>query len=222
MNIYAPQAILFDLDGTLVDTAPDFFDVVNSLRQELGKAVLPDDVIRKQVSNGGAALTELTWEVERDHPQFMEFRNILLDRYSGYLGCGSAYFEGFEVVLRQLEQQGIKWGIVTNKPRRFTEPLLAKLGIQTRSLICADDLERAKPDPEGLLKCAAELGVDAAQCWYVGDHLRDIQAGQAAAMFTIAAEFGYIEDHDSAANWQADALIATPTDLLALLAEASA
>ncbi len=213
-----PSAILFDLDGTLVDTAPDFFGVVNSMREELGKPVLANDVIRKQVSNGGAALTELTWEVERDHPQFMDYRNRLLDRYGDHLATGSAYFEGFEQVLDDLGSLGIQWAIVTNKPRRFAEPLLQKLNIETASLICADDLAQAKPHPEGLFKCAAELNVDAGDCWYVGDHIRDIEAGKAAGMYSIAALFGYIEDDDDPAQWGADASIDNPYQLLDLLA----
>ncbi|WP_221801229.1 HAD-IA family hydrolase [Oceanobacter mangrovi] len=212
-----PHAILFDLDGTLVDTAPDFYGVVNSLRLEIGKSELPVDTIRKQVSNGGAALAELTWEISREQADFLDYRNRLLDRYADQLAVGSGLFAGFDAVLQELELIGIQWGIVTNKPRRFSVPLLQKLGIHTRSLICADDLSRAKPDPEGLLKCAAELGVEASACWYVGDHIRDIQAGKAAGMFAIGAEFGYIDDLDNPANWQADAYITQPADLITLL-----
>ncbi|MFC3679543.1 HAD-IA family hydrolase [Bacterioplanoides pacificum] len=217
-----PEAILFDLDGTLVDTAPDFFAVVNGLRKEQGKAELADETIRQQVSNGGAALTRLTFDYPdqagRDlanAPQvFIDHRQQILDRYLDNIGNLSGYFPGFDAVLPELQKHGIRWGIVTNKPRLYTEVLLNKLHIHCDVVVCPDDVAKSKPDPEPLLKAADLLGLNAQQCWYVGDHIRDIQAGQAAQMFTLAASFGYIEAGDSAENWQADAIIDTPEALL--------
>ena len=214
-----PHAILFDLDGTLLDSAPDFFGVVNSLRQELGKAPLATATIRQQVSNGGAALTEITWEVSRDHPEFGDYREQLLSRYGDYLASASTLFPGFSAVLDELQLLGVQWGIVTNKPRRFAEPLLEKLALETPVMVCPEDVSLAKPDPASLLLAATRLGLKPEACWYVGDHLRDIQAGKAAGMPTIAALFGYIEDHDDPQRWQADACINTPDELITLLGQ---
>ena len=220
-----PEAVLFDLDGTLVDTAPDFFAVVNGLRKDQGKPELADEKIREQVSNGGSALTRIAF----DYPDqagrdlatassvFIEHRQQLLDRYFDNIGTLSGYFPGFETVINELEKQEIRWGIVTNKPRLYTDELLKKLNIQCDVVICPDDVSKAKPDPEPLLKAAEILGLKAEQCWYVGDHIRDIQAGKAAEMFTLAASFGYIEADDSAENWQADAIIETPEKLLSFI-----
>ena len=217
-----PEAILFDLDGTLVDTAPDFFAVVNGLRKEQGKPQLAEEAIREQVSNGGSALTRITFDYPpqagRDlatAPQvFIDHRQQILDRYLDNIGNLSGYFPGFDVVLSELKKQGIRWGIVTNKPRLYTEALLNKLNIHCDVVVCPDDVSKSKPDPEPLLKAAAILGLNAEQCWYVGDHIRDIQAGKAADMFTLAAGFGYIEADDRADNWQADAIIDSPEALL--------
>ena len=212
-----PAAILFDLDGTLVDTAPDFGVVVNHLRREYRLEELPYERIREQVSNGGAALTRLTWELDDSASDFVDKRAELLDCYSDHLGSASAFFPGFGAVLKELELIGIQWGIVTNKPRRFTEPLLERLGIEAQSVVCGDDVEQAKPAPDALLLGAKQLDCNPSSCWYVGDHKRDIDAAKAADMFSIAALFGYIEPHDQPENWGADALIERPDQLLNLL-----
>jgi phosphoglycolate phosphatase len=212
-----PAAILFDLDGTLVDTAPDFGAVVNLLRQQSGLEALPYARIREQVSNGGAALTRLTWGIDEQSPDFAERRNELLNCYQEHLGVASAFFTGFPKTLQKLEQAGIRWGIVTNKPRRFTTPLLDALGIQADSVVCGDDVPTAKPAPDALIKGAKELRCSPQECWYVGDHSRDIEAAKAANMFSIGALFGYIEPDDNPQHWGADTLIQHPEELLALL-----
>lgn len=215
-----PHAILFDLDGTLLDSAPDFYEVVNSLRRADGKDELAVARIREQVSNGGAALTCLTWEITPQDPSFGERRQRFLDHYMGYVGSASRLFPGFRAVLDELELLGIQWGIVTNKPRRFTEPLLATLNIEAPVVICADDVEKAKPAPDALFLAADKLGLQAPQCWYVGDHIRDIEAARHAGMFSIAALFGYIESGDNPDAWGADASIQRPDQLLHLLQQA--
>lgn len=212
-----PKAILFDLDGTLVDTAPDFFGVVNSLRQEAGKLPLADDTIREQVSNGGVALSKLTWEIDDNHPRLMDFRQQLLDRYEQTVGSLSGLFAGFGDILTTFGQRGIRWGIVTNKPRLYTELLLQRLAIDTDALVCPEDVVHRKPAPDSLLKAAGLLGVHADECWYVGDHIRDIEAARAAGMLSIAALYGYIEEGDDPAAWQADLSIRAPQELLTLL-----
>lgn len=213
-----PQAVLFDLDGTLVDSAPDFYTVVNSLRAEDGLPALPHPAIREQVSNGGMALARLTWNLTADHPQLADYRLRLLARYSEHIGTASSLFPGFAQTLHGLQQAGIQWGIVTNKPRPYTEPLLQRLGIEAAVVVCPDDVSQPKPHPEPLFKAAADLNLEASQCWYVGDHIRDIDAARAAGMPSVAALFGYVEAGDDPQQWQADYSINQPQDLLHLLA----
>lgn len=219
--ISAPRAILFDLDGTLVDTAPDFFNTVNGMRKNLDKPALPDHVIREQVSNGGSALARLVFDdpvdIDIHSPEFKQKRQQLLDNYVEHIGSRSHLFNGFKTVLDQLAQWNIAWGIVTNKPRLYTDILLQKLMIFCPVVVCPDDVSKPKPDPEALLKAADDLQLPPQQCWYVGDHLRDIQAGKAANMLTIAATFGYISRDDDIEHWQADAIIEQPEHLIALL-----
>ena len=218
-----PAALLFDLDGTLVDSAPDFYGVVNSLREEDGKVALPTEKIREQVSNGGMALGCLAFEVTPDHPDSAVFRQRLLDRYVDLIGTASHVFSGFEPVLAFCETNKLPWGIVTNKPRLYTEMLLPKLGLTPQVLVCPDDVSKSKPSPEGLLlaceKLSAKTGMEikASECWYVGDHLRDIDAANNADMLAIAALFGYIESTDDTSQWPANVFIQQPEELLPLL-----
>lgn len=213
----SPKAIFFDLDGTLVDSAPDFFSVVNDLRAEDGLDALPYASIREQVSNGGLALACLTWQIQPDHPHSADYRLRLLTRYSEHLGQHSGLFDGFDTVLNELRARGIDWGIVTNKPRQYAEPLLERLRIQPPLLICPEDVTKRKPHPEPLLKAAAHFGHSACECLYVGDHLRDIESAIAAQMPSVAALFGYIEAQSDPYRWGADYLIHSPVELLTLL-----
>lgn len=215
--MYKTKAVFFDLDGTLVDSAPDFYEVVNSLRLEAGFDALDHNTIREQVSNGGVALSCLTWEISTDHPNIMYYRQKLLDRYTDCLGKNSGLFEGFEPVLKHLEQHNLPWGIVTNKPRPLAAPLLKNLNIHTELLICPEDVVNRKPHPEPLLKAAEFFNVNAQECLYVGDHVRDIESAIAAKMPSVAALFGYIEPHVNPKDWQADFYIDTPAELLPLL-----
>ena len=217
MILNRPAAVLFDLDGTLIDSAPDFYGVVNSLRQDEGSPLLADERIREQVSNGGIALACLTFEVTRDHPEIQTLRQRVLDRYLEVIGQASGLFPGFDQVIAHLNAAGIPWGIVTNKPRLYTDALLQHLQLQVPCVICPEDVSRPKPDPQGLLLAASQLALAPEHCWYVGDHIRDIEASRAAGMTAIAARFGYIEEHDSADNWPADIWIDSPLDLLTLL-----
>lgn len=211
------EAVFFDLDGTLVDSAPDFYAVVNSLRAEAKLPALPHTQIREQVSNGGLALACLTWEITPEHTAISAYRQRLLNRYSEYLGQYSGLFLGFEQVLKVLESKCIPWGIVTNKPREYAVPLLAKLCIQTELLICPEDVSQRKPHAEPLLKAANFFHCQPARCLYVGDHGRDIEAAKNARMPSVAALFGYIEPSVKPQDWQADFYIHTPQELLPLL-----
>ncbi|AFT71251.1 Haloacid dehalogenase-like hydrolase, putative [Alloalcanivorax dieselolei B5] len=213
------QAVYFDLDGTLIDTAPDFYSVLNHLLAQHGRPAVSYAAVRANVSNGARALTELGFGLGPEDAAFDDYLNQLLDAYAGHLAVGTRLFEGMADTLNWLDQQGLPWGIVTNKPERFTLPVLEGLGLATRvgAVICPDHVRQRKPDPEGLLMAAGRDGVNPAACLYVGDHLRDIQAGKNAGMATAVAAFGYIDADDDPRGWQADHLLEQGDDLLPLL-----
>lgn len=212
-----PAAIIFDLDGTLIDSALDFYAVVQRARIAANLPELETDRIRQQVSNGSPALVSLAWEITPDHPDFDLKRQAFLDDYAANIGSESRLFPGYCAVLSELELVGIQWGIVTNKHRRFAEIQLERLGIKTKSLVCGDDVSMPKPAPEALVRAAGELGVSPWDCWYVGDHIRDIQAAEAAGMKSIAARYGYIHENDNIDDWNADAQIDRADQLLDLI-----
>lgn len=230
-----PKALLFDLDGTLMDTAPDFFPTVNTLRQEHGLPPLEDEVIRLQVSNGGWALTRLSLDIpqlpkgtdtniaDQKNAEIKEHRQRLLDLYTGHLAEKSNLFDGIAELLETCNQLNLPWGIVTNKPRLYTEILLERLSnnlpILTHCsvLVCPDDVERTKPFPDPLFLAAKKIDTAPEDCWYLGDHIRDVDAGKAANMFTIATLYGYIEPHDNPKDWQADLLVNTAQEVTELL-----
>lgn len=213
----SPQAILFDLDGTLVDSALDFLPVVHATRQQAGLPELEDARIRAQVSNGSPALVCLAWDMTPTHEEYETRRLQFLADYEANIGTASRLFPGFSSVINELELLGIRWGVVTNKHRRFAVPQLERLNINTGSLVCGDDVTMPKPAPEALLRCAKELGVDPFECWYIGDHQRDIEAARNSGMKAIAARYGYLAADEDAADWQADAIIDRADQLLELV-----
>lgn len=212
-------AVLFDLDGTLVDTAEDFVQVLNVLRARYGLDALPPLKIRNTVSDGARALTALAFGGQEGEPKFEQQRQELLDLYLLEVGTHARLFQGMPETLVALERSGIPWGIVTNKPRVYTERLLQRLALSEncRVLVCPDDVQQAKPNPEGLLLAASTLGIAPSTCVYVGDHVRDIEAGKAAGMRTVAAKFGYIDSPDIVQTWQADFVIEQASALTACL-----
>ena len=212
----AIHAVLFDLDGTLLDTAPDLAYCLNELLAQTGHPRLPFEDIRPVVSHGGIGLIRLGFGLQPEHPSFGELRQRLLDLYRDNLARDTRLFPGMDVLLEELERRGIKWGVVTNKPGWLTEPLLQALGLRDRaaSVVSGDTLPQRKPDPAPLLRACTETGCAAPQCVYVGDAERDITAGRNAGMHTVAALFGYIAEQDNPAGWGADAMIAAPSDLL--------
>jgi len=214
------HAVLFDLDGTLIDTAPEFVTVVNRMLNRDGQASIESERIREQVSNGAKALVELAWNISDDHPDYPQRRQNLLDEYLSTIGCNTQLFDGFDQVLRWCEDHHLPWGIVTNKPRIYSEALLKALKLDTRCsvLVCPDDVKQTKPNPEPILKACNELGIDSTRTLYVGDHLRDVEAGKHAGCTTMAVSFGYISDRSVAESWQANYLIDTPLELLEHLA----
>lgn len=212
-------AVLFDLDGTLVDTAPDFVRLLNQLRGEDNLPPLPYADIRNQVSNGARALIKLGFDLTEDSANFTARLDTLLQRYEQELAVESCLFPGLNETLQYLEQHEIPWGVVTNKPSRYTLPLLRGLQLDQRCAVtvCPDQVVNKKPHPEPLLTACDWISVDPAQTIYVGDHVRDIEAGNAAGNFTIAAAWGYLEQDTDINRWNADLIIQTPSQLTTFL-----
>lgn len=199
------RAVIFDLDGTLLDTAPDFVVVVNQLRAEHHLPPLPDERIRASVSNGARALVSLAFEIDESAPQFEQLRQRLLELYLNHVAVHTCFFPGIEALLQTLDAHNIPWGIATNKPALYTDALLQALAIQPApfSVICPDHVKERKPHPESLFLASQHLGCTPAEIVYVGDHKRDIDCGNNAGAITIAAAYGYIEADDDIGLWNA-------------------
>ncbi|GAA0571802.1 HAD-IA family hydrolase [Halomonas salifodinae] len=212
-----PRGLLFDLDGTLVDTAPDLARATNALRTHHGLAALPFETIRAQVSNGGSALVTLALGLALEAPGHGEARQFLLDAYARDLATHSRLFPGLQRLIDHWSQAPRAWGIVTNKPRAYTEPLVAALGLDPGALLCADDLPVKKPAPEPLWAAAERLGIAPAACWYIGDHRRDMEAARAAGMTAVAVGYGYLDATDAIEEWPAELRFATPEALVSAL-----
>jgi len=209
------KAVIFDLDGTLVDTADEFVVIVQALRAEHGREAMDPQRIRASVSNGARALVSLALDIAEDSAGFETQRLRLLELYSGALGSVAKLYPGIGELLGELERRNVSWGIATNKPRAYTAPLLERLNLQPQpgSVVCPDDVTERKPHPESLLRNCRELGCNPDQAIYIGDHLRDIEAGRRAGMYTIAAAYGYIEPGDDPYSWGADAHADSSADL---------
>jgi len=210
------KAVLFDLDGTLVDTAPDLAGALNHVLQSEGMPPLSLNTIRPHVSRGGLALIQLAFSNTRDEAEFEPLRLKLLDYYLDHIADESALFDGCDAMLQQLEQRAIPWGIVTNKPGWLTQPLLQRLDLDQRSAvtISADTTAQKKPHPLPLQTAAEIIHIEPQACLYAGDDVRDIEAGNAADMTTVIAKYGYIEDDADLDAWGADAMIEQPPQIL--------
>ena len=214
-----PRAILFDLDGTLLDTAPDLAFALNSVRAEDGLEPLPYDGIRPYVSQGSLALTRLGFEFAQDSKEFAERRQRLLDVYSEHLAEDTRLFAGMSEVLGRIESTGRCWGIVTNKPGWLTIPLLKALGLDERAgcVVSGDSTQHVKPHPDPLFQAAEQLNTPPANCLYVGDDQRDVEAAIAARMPVIIALYGYIAPGEDPHAWGGDGQVAAPLDILSWL-----
>lgn len=208
------DAILFDLDGTLVDTAPDMVAVLLGMQKDHDLTLLPYELARSHVSNGALGLVRLAFP-EADDALLTKLHQEYLERYENAVCVESTLFPELGVLLDELDASGRPWGVVTNKPTRMTDPLLAGLGLSKRAAcsISGDTLPQRKPDPAQLLLASQQIGVPSERTVYVGDAARDIEAGRAAGMFTIAVTYGYITADDDPQNWQAD-LVAGDTEEL--------
>lgn len=212
------SAVLFDLDGTLLDTAPDMIAALNQLLAEESCDPIDFDHGRANVSNGALRLIDIAFgELEQAHR--LSLRDRYLALYENHLSTHTTLFDGMDTVLEHLEQADIHWGIVTNKPGYLTEPLLDALGLLARCacVISGDTLPERKPHPQPLLHAAQLIGIEPTDAMYVGDASRDIEAGRAAGMITVAATYGFIMPDDDPTAWQADYTIGNPVDLLTLI-----
>ncbi|MFN7668565.1 MAG: phosphoglycolate phosphatase [Burkholderiales bacterium] len=209
------RAVLFDFDGTLADTAPDLAAAANVLLQRRDKPVLPEIELRPWASHGARGLILASFGITPADQEFNTLRDEFLDVYGTLLTQRPALFAGIKELLGSLEARNLPWGIVTNKAERFTHPIVAALGLSERAgtIVCGDTTPHAKPHPEPLLHAARALQLLPENCVYVGDDERDIVAGRAAGMRTIAAAYGYCASTEPA-SWQADTIIYTPSELL--------
>lgn len=216
--------VLFDLDGTLVDTAHDLGLALNILLVRYGKPALTHDVIWPVASHGSRGLLALGFGITPADDDFEAKKLEYLDLYETVYTNKAIFLPGIEDMLDALDARGIKWGIVTNKPRRFSVNLTKAVNMGDKSLyersaclLCGDDAPQPKPSPETLLMACKETSTKPSECIYVGDAERDVQAGKAAGMKTVVALFGYIAETDKPLEWNADMFIKTPQDLLAYL-----
>lgn len=211
------RTILFDLDGTLLDTAPDLADALNTVLVENQRSPLPLDDIRPAVSHGGVALVRLGFNMERSNPAFEDLRERLLEVYRENISRRTQPFPGISELLDNIEQRGLNWGIVTNKPGWLTEPLLQDLDLFNRAacVVSGDTLDERKPHPAPMLHASRLANSRPEQCVYIGDARRDIEAGNNAGMQTLVALFGYLQEEDEPHTWNANSMIDQPQDLLA-------
>ncbi len=217
MHLTAPRAILFDLDGTLADTAPDLAGAINKVRIERGLVPTPYEQLRPVASAGARGLIGAAFGLKPEDQGYDDLRVAFLANYEAAIAVDSHLFDGISILLKGLQEHELSWGIVTNKAARFTDRLVPLIGLQdARCIVSGDTTPHSKPHPAPLLEAARRLGLAPTACWYVGDDLRDIQAGRAAGMTTIAAGWGYCGNIEPA-SWGADAVIATPYDLLELI-----
>ena len=211
-----PAAVLFDLDGTLVDTAPDLGNALNAMRRRRGLSTIPAHAYRPQASHGTYGLLRLGFDVEPEHPDFASLRREFLDHYAANLTANSPLFDGMPEVLAAFDAHGIKWGVVTNKPAMLTQPLLQHLGLLCRAacVVSGDTCAQAKPHPAPVLHACSVAGVTPERCLYVGDAQRDVQAANAAGMPALVALYGYLGEDDQPEIWGAQGSIRTPAELL--------
>ena len=210
------KAVLFDLDGTLADTAADLGYAVNLQRVTRGLEPLPLHALRPHVSQGARGMLRTAFGLQPEHPDYAALRDEFLEVYFENLLRDTRLFDGMHALLDGLERAGLPWGIVTNKLTRYTEPLVAGLGLAQRAacVICGDTCARAKPFPDPLLEAAQRLRLDSADCLYVGDDHRDVQAAHAAGMECLVAGYGYLGDGAPPEEWGGLAVIAHPGEVM--------
>lgn len=213
------RAVLFDLDGTLLDTAPDLVNACNAAAVEAGLQACPPAELKPLISGGAEAMLRHILASDPGHADFDRLLQRMLALYQQNVAVHTGFFDGMEAVLAEIEQRGLNWGIVTNKISRFTEPLLQSLNLWERPgcIISGDTMPEKKPHPMPMLEACRRIGNVPAECVYIGDARRDIEAGKNAGMSTLAALYGYVPEDDPACGWGADGMLSRPGDLLAWL-----
>jgi N-acetyl-D-muramate 6-phosphate phosphatase len=213
------DAVLFDMDGTLLDTAPDFIAVCQAMLAERGLPPIADQLVRDVVSGGARAMVSATFGLAPEAEGFEALRLEFLERYQAHCAVHTHLYDGMEALLQDIEKAGLIWGVVTNKPVRFAEPIMRQLGLAERSrvLICPDHVTRSKPDPEPLILACKTLDLAPSRVLFVGDDLRDIESGRDAGTKTVAVRYGYIHPDDNPNHWGADAVVSHPAELRSLL-----
>lgn len=215
------RAVLFDLDGTLLDTAPDFAYVVNTLLQRHGRPQQAYAQLRQSVSDGARGMVMTAFHCRDTDPEFEPLRRELLALYAVHLADNTRLFPGMDDVLAFLEERRLPWGIVTNKPSTYAAPLLRALQLDARcaTLVCPDHVQHRKPHPEPLQLACRHIGCGAEHSIYIGDHRRDIEAGRNAGMPTVACAFGYVNADDPCSAWEADYIAQLPGDIIPIIEE---
>ncbi len=213
------QAVLFDMDGTLLDSAPDFIAITQAMRTARGLPPLADKLIRDHISGGARAMVASAFDEAPDSAAFEVLRQEFLERYQQHCAVLTRPFEGIEALLDDIEQARLLWGVATNKPLRYAEPIIQALNLAERSavLVCPDHVERSKPAPDMLLLACQQMGVNPEAVLFVGDDARDIESGRAAGCRTAAVTYGYIHPEDNPRNWGADVVVDHPSELRAVL-----
>lgn len=215
-------AVLFDLDGTLVDSAPDLGAAANALREARGLAPLPLAQYRLMAGAGARGMLGIAFDMTPEDAAFPAMREQFFDLFESRGNRSTSAFENIEAMLSGIRERRLPWGIVTNKATRFTTPLVQSMPLlqEAGAVVCGDTTPHSKPHPAPLLEACRLMGVDPTRCLYVGDDERDVQAGRAAGMATVAAAWGYLGRNDAVDEWGADAVIRSPFDLLGLLKSA--
>ncbi|MGV6395978.1 N-acetylmuramic acid 6-phosphate phosphatase MupP [Pseudomonas caspiana] len=213
------RAVLFDMDGTLLDTAPDFIAICQAMLAERGFPAVDDKLIRDEISGGAKAMVAATFAISPTAEEFEALRLEFLERYQRDCAVHSKLFDGMAELLADIEKANLIWGVVTNKPVRFAQPIMEQLGLSERSalLICPDHVTNSKPDPEPLILACKMLDLDPASVLFVGDDLRDIESGRDAGTKTAAVRYGYIHPNDNPDHWGADVVVNHPLELRKVL-----
>ena len=213
------QAVLFDLDGTLIDSAPDLGAAADQMRTKRGLPSLPLESYRPMAGAGARGMLGIAFGMTPEHPDFMAYREEFFANYENAMTERTVIFDGVPDMIAAIVQAGLSWGVVTNKSSRFTDPLTAAMPLfaTAGAIVSGDTTPHAKPHPEPLFEAARRLGVDPARCVYVGDDERDIVAGLAAGMGTVAATYGYLGQQTDVSRWNAHLHIDAPPSLLKYL-----
>jgi phosphoglycolate phosphatase len=217
-----PQAVLFDLDGTLIDSAPDLGAAADKMRTDRGLPSLDDELYRPMAGSGARGMLQIAFGLIPEHPDYEAFKDEFLNNYERAMTVRTVIFDGVHELLAHLANLGLQWGVLTDEQQRFTLPLTAQIPMfaAAQAIISGDTTPHAKPHPEPLFEAARRLQLPPEQCWYVGDDERDIVAGKAAGMTTVAAHYGYLGIQDQVHGWGADHIIHSPLALADLLRQA--